>query len=258
MEKEDLIKKLENTDLPNLELQGHKIWLKGALIKWKCEDNKRLFLPNIFSKRILKPAGALVVLLILVLLVSNIVYPTYTLAYVKNLAENNPEIKTILKENDAKIKDIQIIKNRAYILITPKDETGSNAPLSEENKIRATLVQMEIREKKVVEIKNIEPTAPTITQEEKDRAKKLLEKEEGKTETIRQLNSELENTIEIEKMILLPASPDKLELVKRGDVVEVVERKEIKVIYDNQGERKERDVDLTNNKIKEVEPLESK
>ena len=245
MEKQDLIKKLEKIKLPEIETSSHKNRLKMILIDWKYGKGKKAgWFFNGF-KRVLVPLSTVAVVLIIALIVSNLIAPQYTFAEVKEIAMGNPQIKEWV-EKGAEIKDIEIIKNKAYVLISPRELEGVPVETKKEE-FRGALAEIEIKKKRVAKIEKIIPKIAPLTREEEERAKKMIkELEFPKNAT---------ETLEIEK--IKRVSP-RLELIKKDNRVEVLQKKEenVWIIYEAKGERKRGRVNLFEEKVEKIEILE--
>ena len=83
METEDLIKKLEKIEFPQIEIPSHKNRLKMILIDWKYRKEKKVGWLFIVLKRILLPLGTVAVILAIALIVNNLLFFQYGLADVK-------------------------------------------------------------------------------------------------------------------------------------------------------------------------------
>lgn len=149
MEKENLIKKLEKIELPEIENPNHKRWLKMALISWMNNQKTkgRIF---VWFKKPLIPLGSMVVIILICFIVNNLFIPQYTFAEATEIALNNPQIYDLLKEGN-EIKDIKILKDKAYILISPEKYKEVK-----DEKVYSSLVEIELKKRKVSKIEKIE------------------------------------------------------------------------------------------------------
>ncbi len=257
MENEDLIKKLEKIKFPQIEVPGHKNRLKMALINWKYRKKTKGFLGVL--KRRLIPIGAVAIVVLLFLVTSNLIFPQYTFADAEKIAMKNPQIKEWI-EKGAEIKDIKIIKNKAYVLISPKEEKTPSFQLSEEEmlikkereKFKGALAEIELKKEKVSEITEITPKIIPLTSKEKEKIEKMFQDLES-------LEKPAE-TIKIEKIEPIPVPVYRLELIKKDNKVEVLSREEeekkARIIYEIGGEKKEGEINLTREEIEKIKVLE--
>jgi len=208
MEEEDLIKKLEKIELPEIEIPGHKEKLKSILESQYLKEKKGWEIFPIW-KRVLIPAGTVAVIIIIALLISNLIFPQYTLAQVEEIALKNPQIKELI-EKGAEIKDIKIIKDKGYVLVGPKEAAFQTKQLEE-----GALVEINLRAKKVLRIDKITPQVSPLTEEDKENVKKTIEKL---------------GEPEITEIKAVPSFPQKL--IEKDKKIEVLPEKRASVIYE--------------------------
>ncbi len=251
MKDEDVIKKLEKIKLPQIEIPSHKKRLKMALFNWKYGKEKKAESIFLGLRKVLIPLGTVAVVFVIILIVSNLIAPQYTLAEVKKIAMKDPQVKELI-EKGAEIKDIEIIKNKAYVLISPK-EVSEDSPIEtqiEKRKIKGALVEIGLKEKEVVKIKEITPKVISLTQQEKEKIKNIIKESE-----FPQIAGE---TLEIEK--IEPLSTYQLDLIKKDDTVEVLQKekedKKVIIIYKIEDKTKQGKIDLIKREIEKVEILE--
>ena len=120
MEKEDLIKKLENIETPNIEIQSHKQGLKFALLNsgYPAESGTIMF----YTKRLVPVGVALALILVVGFTVIN---PKLQIARAMEIAKNDPQIKELMEEYGVEIKQIKLQNGKAYVLLTLP---GENLP----------------------------------------------------------------------------------------------------------------------------------
>ena len=137
MNKEDLIKKLEKIESPEIELRGHKSQLRTALLNSGYFNEKRFKIKNLIMNylKILVPAGVALVLLLVVGIaifspVENSIKEQKAMAI--EIAENDPQIKELIGEYEAKARQVKLQNNKAHITfliakdgIRPKDDAIS-------------------------------------------------------------------------------------------------------------------------------------
>lgn len=253
MEKEDLIKKLEKAELPDIEVLSHKRRLKQSLINWKYQEKGFGTGFGIF-KKIAFPVGTVVSLVIIALILSNILFPQYTLAEAREIALKDPQVKEWI-DMGAEIKDIEIIKNKAYVLVSPKapsTETRQSIEESAKYKFEGALVEIKMGTKEVSNIEGIAPQIIPLTNHEKERTLQIIEEQETSQTGYRK--------IEVMNIEPVPTPPYQLKLEVRGKKVEVLPERQgyqkVRIIYDVNGERKEGEVNVTEEKVERIEILE--
>jgi len=207
MEEKDLIKKLEKIELPEIEIPSHKEKLKSILESQYLKEKKGWGIFPIREK-ILIPAGTIAVIILIVSLISNLIFPQYTLAQVEEIALKNPQIKELI-EKGAEIKDIKIIKDKGYVLVGPKEAVFQTKQLEE-----GALVEINLRAKKVSRIDKITPQVSPLTEEDKENVKKTIEKL---------------GEPEITEIKAVPSFPQKL--IEKDKKIEVLPEKRASVIY---------------------------
>jgi len=212
MEEKDLIKKLEKIELPEIEIPSHKEKLKLILESQYLKEKKGWEIFPIW-KRVLIPAGTVAVIIIIALLISNLIFPQYTLAQVEEIALKNPQIKELI-EKGAEIKDIKIIKDKGYVLVGPKEAVFQTKQLEE-----GALVEINLKAKKVSRIDKITPQVSPLTEQEKENVKKTIEKP-----GILKLGEP-----EITEIKAVPSFPQKL--IEKDKKIELLPEKRASVIY---------------------------
>ena len=140
MEFKDLIKKLENTKTPDIEIQSHKQRLKMALLT-RLNFAKQNFgrqdsgyfkkKPIMFWTKRLVPAG---VALALILVVGfGVIQPKLQIAKAMEIAKNDPQIQQLMKDYGVEIKQVKLQDGKAYVLLAlPKEKLPSVPVLAEE------------------------------------------------------------------------------------------------------------------------------
>jgi len=129
MKKEDLIKKLENIDLPEIKLPSHQHRLKMALL------NSGYFkeTPIMFWTKRLVPAG--VVLALTLIVGFTVIQPKLQIARAMEIARNDPQIKELIEEYGVEIKEVKLQDGKAFVLLTLP---GENLPSELEERILGT------------------------------------------------------------------------------------------------------------------------
>lgn len=272
MKTEDLIKKLEETETPQLEIPSHKAKLKLALMSWYYKPKKANVLFLGFKKSVFSLSALTAIVLIALFLAK--ANPQYTLAEVREITMQNPQIKELI-DKGAEIKDIKIIENKAYALITPKESAENPSTIfnGSGGKTAGVLAEIELKEKRVVKIEKIASQVSPLTIEEEKTAEKLIQDSELSTKDKEEPGTVLmapggekggaipvpqeAKKIEIEKIESLPAP---LELVKTDHTVKALPAKnedlKVKIIYTSGDERKEGVVNITEGKTEQTKVLE--
>lgn len=254
MEEKDLIKKLEETSLPEIEITGHKRKLREVLLSQYYPQKRNWEIFNILRKVV--PVGAVVIILTFLIL-NNLIVPTYNLAKAREIAIKDPYIKELIEEG-AIIKDVKILKNKGYVLIQPpteakkieaglKLETGLG--LETEKEFVGTLAEIDLKEKKVSRIEKLTPQFFPLAEETKAKAKEIAEN-----------NPEIKQIIPKEAEIrkIIPAPLFQLKLIKEKNSIRVVQEQEeerVRIIYELDKNQWEGEVDLIEEKVKEVKFL---
>ncbi len=211
METEDLIKKLENTDIPDVEIKSHKAGLKFALLNssyFKKTDFLEIFKRYFYAV----PVFAAVLLILAI----TVIQPKLTEAQVLGIAKDNPEIRKLIEEKNMTLSDVKIKDGKAYVLLnSPRDAK----PVTEKNQvitlkkveqnasdtIEGAIVEVNIKEKQVSQINSINSDEINpLNDEEKNSAENIANSEEiigniiPKEATIEKVQSYLPREIRLE------------------------------------------------------------
>jgi len=185
MVQKDLIKKLENIALPEIELQSHKLQLKSALLNSKCFKKRT---PVIWGK--LVPLGlALSFAIVFAVFVIN---PKLMEAKAMEIIKKDSQVQRFIKENGAVIKEVKIKGGKGYVLLSlsepkvlQKEKISTSSEMAFGEKVGpqflvGSIVKVNLRAKKVESIKNLTendvPFVP-LTKEEKAKAIEIIKKE---------------------------------------------------------------------------------
>ena len=265
MKKEDLIKKLENIDLPEIELQSHRRRLRMALL------NSGYFKKKTIMKTIkhfaLIGAPAIAVVLALIFTVIN---PKLQEVRAIEIAKNDPQIRKLMEENGVVIKEVKVKGDKAYVLLAlseaklPSVLKGEEIDLlrkkgtfgivtSENGELQiftGAVAEISLGPKRVahIKIKRLEakniPITP-LTEEEKSKAIEIAKSEQKIKEII--------PNIEKAEVIVKPMPPLKLRLEEDNDEIKVIsdpkEDKRANVIFKFDGGQNIITVNLTQNKV---------
>jgi len=120
MKKEDLIKQLENIELPEIEIQSHQRRLRLALLSSGYFKEKKIMNLFMFWTKRLVPAG---VTLALILVVGfSVIQPKLQIARAMEIAKNDPQIQQLMKDYGVEIKEVKLQGGKAYVLLTLPEE----------------------------------------------------------------------------------------------------------------------------------------
>ena len=249
---EDLTKKLEEISLPEIEIPSHKRELRETLLS-KYPKEKRIWAVfDILQKTI--PLGMAIILIFFA--INNLIYPNYNLSKAKEIALKNPQVKELI-EKGGEIKDIEIIKNQAYLLVQPiREEEKMAIPElekmgaaevreAEKEEISGALIQINLKGKEINKIKKLSPQAIPLTEKEEELAKEIAEK-----------NPQIQEIIKKEAKIkeINPLPSYQMKLLKEDDSIKVVpEEKKVQIIYEFDNNLLKGEVDLIEGRVKKVE-----
>jgi len=254
MKEEDLIKKLENVSLPEIEVPSRKERLKIALLSRYQREKKGWEIFGLFSKII--PIGAAAAL-VLILSFNFAIAPTYNLAEAREIALKDPQVDSLIGKG-AVVKDVQIVDGKAYFLIQMPEkrevlETESRSSLmaspSQEEKSKkevfAVLAEVDIKSKRVSRIDDVTPQVSPLTKEEENKIKEIGQKN-LKNQNLIPERAEVQ---EIQKFL------PQLKLRKTDGSVRVIQepRKDAFIIYREDGNLWEGKVDLENESLEKVD-----
>jgi len=247
---EDLIEKLEKIKTPEIEISSHKRKLRQFLLSKYLREKRSWVVFNIFQKTI--PVG--IALILIFFAINNLIYPSYNLARAKEIALKDSQIKELIEKGGV-IKDVKIIKNRAYVLIQPAKEEIAKMPQiaekealsigkSEEIKREeapVALAEISIKEKKVAKIEKITPPVISFSEEEKEKIQEISQKQIPKEAEI--------------KEIIPPSS--ELKLIKKGGEIWVLPetKKEAIIIYQIDKSRWQGKINLKEERVEELKFL---
>ena len=112
MKHEDLMKKLENLETPEIELSGHRQSLKMALL-----SSGRFKERTIMDwAKILAPVTA-AVLLIAVVGFLNVIQPRLQMVQAKEIAMSDLQVRDLMEENELEITEVKLQNGEAYVLL---------------------------------------------------------------------------------------------------------------------------------------------
>jgi len=238
MEKEDLIKKIEGTSLPNIEVSSHKEELRRILIEKHFSSREKRETYFVFRKLAL----ATLSLVVLAFISFYLIIPEYTLAKAKRIALANTQVRELIEKGRTS-QEIKVIKNKGYVLISPIKE-GELIEVGQE-KFAGILVEIDLREEKVSEIKRISPSI-FLTKEEEEKAKGIAKE-----------NLEVKRSVPEEAEISeIRSFPSELRLVQDGEEIVVSPRERKATIIYELGDRKwEGKINMTKEKVENIEFL---
>jgi len=112
MKHEDLMKRLENLETPEIELLGHRQALRAVLL-----SSGRFRGRTIMDwAKILAPVTA-VVLLIAVVGFFNVIQPRLQMAQAREIAMSDPQVQQLMMENALEITEVRLQEGEAYVLL---------------------------------------------------------------------------------------------------------------------------------------------
>jgi hypothetical protein len=112
MKNDDLMKKLENLETPEIELSGHRQVLKMVLLS-SGRFKKRTIM---YWAKILAPVTA-AVLLIAVVGFPNVIQPRLQMAQAKEIAMSDLQVRDLMEENQLEITEVKLQNGEAYVLL---------------------------------------------------------------------------------------------------------------------------------------------
>lgn len=116
MKKQNFIEKLENLELPEIELQGHKLQLRSALLSSKYFKKKT----GIFWVQRFVPAS--LALIFLIALGVTVINPKLMEARALVIARKDPQIQQLMQESGVIIKEAKVKGDRGYVLLMLPEE----------------------------------------------------------------------------------------------------------------------------------------
>jgi len=255
MEKEDLIKKLESIELPDIKIESHKKGLKMALLSSDYFKKPSFF--EVFRKSLVFSVPALVVLIIFSI---TIIQPKFIEAKAIGIVKNNPEVKKLMEENNMVLSEVKVKNGKAYVLVNIQKEskvanekpsaiTIQKVKENEKNDIEGAIVEVNLNQNKVNKINPIrsDDIAP-LANEEKELAREIVESEEIVEEII-------PKEAKIEK--IQSSLPQKIHLVEENQEFKAIHNpeedgKEARVHYTLDGKKWIIKVNLKDKRVEEI------
>jgi hypothetical protein len=233
MKEEDLIRKLENISLPEIEGLSHKRNLREFLLSQYKKEKKSWQFWSYFWKIV--PIGATFAILILAAISLYSRQNNYDVTLAKEIAFQDSRVKSLI-EQGAVVKDAQVLDSKAYVLVqlpqTTKEAPADLKFLEEQNtesllQATAILAEVNFKDKKVSHIENVQQNFVPLTDFEKE---KVLE--------IAKESSKVKNNVPAEAQVQEIAKPSpRLRLLKTDGSVKVVPENEEEaiIIYKKNG-----------------------
>ncbi len=251
MENEDLIKKLESIELPEIEIPSHKSRLRGALLTSDYFQKPSFF--ETLKRPLVLTAPALALLIFLGV---TIIQPKLNETRALTIAKNNSEIKKLLEDQNMILGEVKVKDGKAYVLLNPLEEIK---PLEEKNQaikiqkvekeeIEGAMVEINLNQKEVTKINPLkgEDIIPLANQEIESA------QEIAKTEEI--IKEIIPKEAKIEK--IQPSLPAKMHLVEKDEGVEIISPpetvKRAKVYYIFDGREWIVKVNLNEKRVEEI------
>ncbi len=159
MKHEDLIRKLENLETPEIELPGHRQALRMALL-----SSGRFKQRTIMAwAKILAPVTA-AVLLISIVGFFNVIQPRMQIAQAKEIAMNDPQVRELMEEYGLEITEVKLQNGEAFVFVANQlasaqsrpDEnvlpvTGEGFPPAYNITVSGYILKVDLVEKKAIE-----------------------------------------------------------------------------------------------------------
>ena len=161
MEKQDLIKRIEEISLPEIEISSHKEKLKNELLGNYFQKKKKWEFFVIFRKL----AFATFNVAVFISVFSYIVLPQYSLAKTERIVFADSQIKKMMEEGNLS-SEIKIVDNKSYVLIIPTEE-GELIKIDQEE-FAGILVEVNLKEKRIEKINKI-TSQTSLDKKEKER-----------------------------------------------------------------------------------------
>ena len=174
-----MIKKLEEIATPRIELAGHKMALRRALLGSKRFQKKTVGFPlkNFYF------LAAAPLFLLLVFFGSLEARSKILEVRAMEIAKNNPQVQALLKDDNVSLQNLERQGNTAYVLLSvPEDRLPSIISRLDDNstssssvsevisdkpkKLATVLVQVNLSDKKVENLKNFDLPISPLTKEE--------------------------------------------------------------------------------------------
>jgi hypothetical protein len=223
MDEKDLIKKLEGLKIPEVELFSHKRKLRAFLLENYAQQ--QVFNP---FKRAVSLGFALIVLVALVLRFPSLQKQDIALA--KEIALRDSNFKSLIEQGGI-IKEAQLSDSKAYMLV------------GLEKTALAFLVEVDFKEKKISQIKELPQPSLSFNQKEEEAVREISKQSEKVKKEI-----PFEAEIKEIKPVLI-----QFKLVKRGNSMEALPEKEAMIIYQRNGQTWEGRIDPQAASVKKIE-----
>lgn len=164
MKYEDLIRKLENLETPEIELPGHKQALKMALLSSGSFTGRTIM----YWAKILAPVTA-AVLLIAVVGFFNVIQPRLQMAQAKEIAMNDPQVQELMEEYGLGITEVELQNGEAFVLVADQAASlesdtggdilfvpGEGSPSVGNITVSGYILKVNLTEKKVTEFGKVD------------------------------------------------------------------------------------------------------
>lgn len=232
---EKIFKKLEKISFSQIELPSHKEKLKKFLLEKYFPEKKKQERFLFFRKIVF----CIVSLIFLFFFTFSFIYPQYVLAKAKKIAFLNPEVKKFIEEG-GKFKEIKVYKKEGYVLVTPPQGEFFKR---NHQKIIGVLIRVDLKNKKIPEIKKITPDY-FIGEKEIEEAKEIIHQ-------LKDFGKEPPLILKIEEI------PLELRLIEEEERIKVLPlQKKINVIYKAGEKIWEGKVNLDQNILEIAKPFE--
>lgn len=256
MKEEDLIKKIERIELPEVELSGHRHKLRRFLMSRHSIEQKR---GEVFSflRPVLVGGFAFAILLAVILNASFFTRPSLALA--KEIALQDSRVRSLI-DRGAIIKETELADNKGYLLVQLTEsrpapasaegsvffsakERGSLSPFGPNQAV--FLIEVDFKGKKVSDLKEIPNPLLSFSQAEEEAIKEISQQ----SDAVRKMIPFEAKIKEIQPVY------SQLKLVNKGSRVEVKPEKEAVIIYKQNNKEWQGKINLGSSRVEKIEFL---
>lgn len=261
MEKDALIKKLEEVQLPEIELESHKRRLRVALLDSDYFKRRESFLSIL--KRPLAIGLPSLVLVVVILL--TVVQPKLAEARAVKIARDNPQIQKLLAERSISFNEVKVRGGKGYVLFNPVTAKEAAEPQrlegiegnmageeEEEREQGAALVEVDLNQKRVVRIRHLEgEDVQPLTDQDRQAVERVISREQAIGRVI---------PPQARPVQIKPLLPEKLRLLKEdrsfGVAPHPESERKIQVRYIIDDEKVLLELNLTKQRVEKVKKVE--
>lgn len=240
-----MIKKMENMEVPSIEIQDHKRKLKIALLDSECFKGRASFFS--FKRIVFLTSAVAVTMFFLSVIVIN---PRLMEASAMDIANNDPQIKKMISENGMFIKEIKVKDGKAFALLVSVERDLKSLSAEE----TGSVAEIDISGSKVEKVNNISLSGVFLSsEEEKTKALAVLGNDPQTKDLFSKVNKD--------KVILKPITSLRLDVEDDDDKVLLSfgagEDKIMAALFEIGGSQYFATVNLTQEKIEKVQAKNS-